>query len=77
LLLVFDTGFLSISRIAILDIFLLFFIMLAFLLAIILIQQKSIGCQLAHVNVPGNFGNDVPHDFTHNAPPDFGQNVPL
>ena len=33
-------------------------------------------CQFAHVNVPGNFGNDVPPDFTQNAPPDFGQDVP-
>lgn len=40
-----DTAFLSVSRIAMLDVFLLFFIMLCFFLGVVLIQQEKIGRQ--------------------------------
>jgi len=34
------------------------------------------GCQLAHVNVPSNFGKNVPPNFSNNVPPVFTHNVP-
>ena len=33
-------------------------------------------CQLAHVNVPSNFGKNVPPNFSNNVPPVFTHNVP-
>lgn len=33
-------------------------------------------CQLAHVNVPPDFGKNVPPNFTNDVPPVFTHNVP-